>query len=166
MVEMADVVGAEYKFATHEHRELRAGAGQIHEAADALGWTSNQHAADLIRGVRNWVQTVLVPHAAWEDAVVYPEIERRTGTEWSVKQARYEHYQIERAASQLTPDIEALDGPLTHNDTCEIRGHLLALEALLTAHIEREERFLFPLIAGELPEPGFNQLPKAERPAH
>ena len=98
MAELAEVAGAELKFATHEHQELRAGLQQIHDAADALGWTSNQHAAEAIRRVHYWVQTVLVPHAAWEDAVVYPEIERRTGTDWSVKQARYEHYQIERIA--------------------------------------------------------------------
>ena len=98
MVEMADIVGAEYSFAKHEHRELRGGLDDIHDAATVLGWSSNQQAAAAIGRVRNWIQTVLVPHAAWEDAVVYPEIERRTHTEWSVKQARYEHFQIERAA--------------------------------------------------------------------
>jgi hemerythrin-like domain-containing protein len=146
MVEMSDVAGAEFSFARHEHMELKQGVDKIHEAANALGWTSNQQAALQIRRVRNWIQTVLVPHAAWEDAVVYPEIERRTHTEWSVKQARYEHFQIERAASRLTEDIELLSGPVTHQAACEIRGHLLALEALLRAHIEREELFLLPVL--------------------
>jgi hypothetical protein len=30
----------------------------------------------------------------------------------------------------------------------ELRGHLFALEALLRAHIEREDRFLVPLLEG------------------
>ena len=146
MVEMADVVGAELSFARNEHYELRAGVDAIHDTANELGWTSNQQTAAAIGRVRNWVQTVLVPHAAWEDAVVYPEIERRTQTEWSVKQARYEHYQIERAAGQLTADIDVLHGPVTHEQACEIRSHLIALETLLRSHMEREELFLLPVI--------------------
>ena len=146
MVEMADVVGAELSFARNEHSELRAGVDAIHDTASELGWTSNQQTAASIGRVRNWVQAVLVPHAAWEDAVVYPEIERRTHTEWSVKQARYEHYQIERAAGLLTEDIELLDGPITHEQACEIRSHLIALETLLRSHMEREELFLLPVI--------------------
>jgi len=146
MVEMADVVGAEYSFARHEHRELRRGLNQIHDAAGELGKSSNQRAAAQIGQVRDWVQTVVVPHAAWEDAVVYPEIERRTHTDWSVKQARYEHIQIERAASKLADDIDTLSEPVNHQAACEIRGHLLALEALLRAHVEREEMFLLPVL--------------------
>jgi len=149
MVEMADIVGAEYSFAKHEHRELRGGLDDIHDAATVLGWSSNQQAAAAIGRVRNWIQTVLVPHAAWEDAVVYPEIERRTHTEWSVKQARYEHFQIERAASKLADDVDLLRGPVNHQEACEIRGHLLALEALLRAHVEREEMFLLPVLGDE-----------------
>jgi hypothetical protein len=30
-----------------------------------------------------------------------------------------------------------------------LRGHLFAIEALLRAHIEREERFLIPLLEDE-----------------
>jgi len=146
MVEMADIVGAEYSFAKHEHRELRRGLDQIHDAASVLGWSSNAQAAAQIGRVSEWVQQVLVPHAAWEDAVVYPEIERRTHTDWSVKQARYEHLQIERAASLLDGDIDALSEPVDHQAACEIRGHLLALEALLRAHVEREELFLLPVL--------------------
>jgi hemerythrin-like domain-containing protein len=153
MVEMADVVGAEFTFAKHEHAELKAGVDEIHETANSLGWTTNAQAAGRIGHLRNWIQTVLVPHAAWEDAVIYPEIERRTHTDWSVKTARYDHYQIERAASKLTGDIEVLGGPVTHEQACEVRGDLLALEALLRAHIEREELFLLPVLEDDLAEP-------------
>jgi hemerythrin-like domain-containing protein len=146
MVEMADAVGAEFTFAKHEHMELRLGVDEIHETATVLGWTSNPQAGKRIGRVRNWIQTVLVPHIAWEDAVVYPEIERITNTDWSVKQARYEHFQIERAASKLTHDIELLRGAVTHEQACEIRAHLIGLETLLRAHIEREELFLLPVL--------------------
>jgi len=153
MVEMADVVRSELSYAQHEHQEVRTGIDQIHKAAAALGWTSNQQAANDIRRVRDWFQGVLVPHAAWEDAVIYPEIERLTHTEWSVKQMRYEHYQIERAAAALNDDIEALQEPVTHQEASEIRGHLLGLEALLRAHLEREDLFILPLLEPDLIAP-------------
>jgi hypothetical protein len=41
----------------------------------------------------------------------------------------------------------------------ETRCHLFGLEALLRAHIEREERYLIPLLEEELP------APQAEAPA-
>jgi hypothetical protein len=146
MVEMSDVVGAEYTFAKHEHAELKASLDEIHAAAAAIGRTSPERASGAVRRIRNWLATVLVPHAAWEDAIVYPEIEERIGTDWATKLMRYEHFQIERAAAKLDGDLELLQGGLTHEQLCEIRGHLLGLEMLLRAHVEREELFLLPVL--------------------
>lgn len=147
MVEIFDKATAEFSFAVNEHREMREGVDKIHEAANLIGRVSAPNTATALWRVREWIATVLVPHAAWEDAVLYPEIVRRTGTEWSTKLMRYEHEQIERAALKLDADIELARGTLTHEAVCEIRGHLLALEALLRAHMEREEHFLLPVLA-------------------
>lgn len=148
MVEMADVAGAEYSFTKHEHTELRAALDSIHIAAGKIGRSSPAESVEAVRRIRNWLAAVEGPHAAWEDAIVYPEVERVTGTEWSTKLMRFEHYQIERAAHKLDQDIDALRAPLEHDQACEIRAHLLGIEMLLRAHIEREELFLLPLISG------------------
>jgi iron-sulfur cluster repair protein YtfE (RIC family) len=150
MVEMADVVGAEYSFAKNEHAELRTGLDRIHVVADTVGRFAATDSAAAVRGVREWLAVVLMPHAAWEDSIVYPEVERVTGTEWATKLMRFEHYQIERSAGVLDRDIEILlTGTLNHQQLCDIRGHLLGLEALLRAHIEREERFLLPMLRAD-----------------
>ena len=39
-------------------------------------------------------------------------------------------------------------------DVASIRCHLFGLEALLRAHIEREERFMLPLLDEPYPSPG------------
>lgn len=147
MVEMSDIAGAEFTYAMHEHRELRAGVEEIHTVASAIGWGTTKDAMAAVWRIRSWFSGVFVPHAAWEDAVVYPEIERTTNTDWSTKLMRFEHYQIERAATKLDADADVLRGALTHDQTSEIRGHLFGLEALLRAHLEREELFLLPLLA-------------------
>jgi len=147
MVELADVIGAESSFARHEHSEFGPDLDEIHAVADAVGRLAATDAAHAVLGVRGWFATVLMPHATWEDAVIYPEIDRVTGTKWATKLMRFEHHQIERTAQLLDGDIELLrEGMLTHAQLCEIRAHLLGLETLLRAHIEREELFLLPVI--------------------
>jgi hemerythrin-like domain-containing protein len=149
MVDMAAVAGADYSFVRQEHRELLVGVEEIRAAADGFGWTDNRATRARIRRIRDWLSAVLSPHAQWEDAVLYPEVDARTGTEWSTKLMRYEHDQIRRLAAKLDADLELLRGPLAHDQVCSIRGHLIAIETLLRAHMEREERFLFPLLVGE-----------------
>lgn len=147
MVELADVVGAEYHFARHEHSELAAGLERMHEVADTVGRLAATDAAHAVRGVQDWLATVLMPHAAWEDTTVYQEIDRIAGTRWATKLMRFEHRQIERTAHLLDGDVDLLrEGVLTHSQLCEIRAHLLGLESMVRSHMEREELFLLPLI--------------------
>jgi iron-sulfur cluster repair protein YtfE (RIC family) len=147
MVELADVAGAEYSFARHEHAELRAGLAELHDIADVAGRVPATEAAAAIRRIRHWLAAVLVPHAAWEDSVIYPEIEEATGTKWATKLMRFEHFQIERSVQVLDQDILTLAEPvITHDQVCEIRSHILGLEAVLRAHIEREDLFLLPIL--------------------
>jgi iron-sulfur cluster repair protein YtfE (RIC family) len=147
MVEMSDLAGAEFTFAKQEHREFRAGVDEIHTVADSIGSRAPADSLAALWRVRNWFNTVVDPHAAWEDTVLYPEIDRLTHTEWATKLMRYEHLQIEQAAEKLDADLELMKGPMTHDQVCEIRGHLLSLESMLRAHMEREEKFLLPLLA-------------------
>lgn len=154
---MADFRGgttAEHAFAEHEHRDLAPGIDRIHEAACAAGSVAPADLTRLVLGVIDWIQTVLRPHAAWEDAWLYPEIARRAGSPWATKLMTFEHDQILEIARKLEIDRESLRHERAHGAVVEVRGHLFALEAVLRAHIEREERFLLPVIdtaVGEVP---------------
>jgi iron-sulfur cluster repair protein YtfE (RIC family) len=59
---------------------------------------------------------------------------------------RFDHRQITRRAETLGRDrVRLAHGP-EREATSDARCDLFALEALLRAHLEREEQFLLPLL--------------------
>jgi hemerythrin-like domain-containing protein len=141
---------AERSFVDREHRDLRPGIDRIHEVARAVGTIAAPDLSLVLLDIVDWIDQVVEPHAAWEDAWLYPEFDKRAGTPWATKVMRFEHHQIRQAASRLESDREMLRHEPDHDQACELVGHLTALETLLRSHVEQEERFLIPL----LDEPG------------
>lgn len=137
---------AERSFVDHEHRDLRPGIERIHEVARCVGTVAAPDLSIVLLDVLDWVDQIVEPHAAWEDGWLYPEFDRRAGTPWATKLMRFEHHQIRQAASRLEADRETLRHEPDHDQSCDLVGHLIALETLLRAHVEREERFLIPLL--------------------
>lgn len=151
MTGLKGVTDAERSFAEHEHRELMAGLAGIEAVAIHAGCSSAASVAADLRRSQHWYQTVLRPHAQWEENVLYREMDERAGTEWATRLMRYEHLQIARVAAQLDRDLdaaEASDVPMSHEQVCAIRSHASSLAAMLRAHMEREDKFLFPLLGG------------------
>jgi iron-sulfur cluster repair protein YtfE (RIC family) len=144
---------AEHAFAEHEHRELARGIDRIHEVAGCVGTVAGPDLSIALLDVLDWVEVVLEPHAAWEDAWLYPEIDRRAGTAWATRLMTFEHRQIREIGRRLEADRELLDGEPGRERALELVAHLFALEALLRAHIEREERFLMPILDREASAP-------------
>ena len=137
----------ELDFAAHEHRELRPGIERIHEAG-SLGDT-NEDLSVAVLGVLHWVDTVLEPHVQWEDRWLYPEIDRCAGTHWATRLMIFEHEQIREAARALASARTQFHQAPSTAGIIELRLRLAALEALLRAHLTREERFLIPLLESE-----------------
>jgi hemerythrin-like domain-containing protein len=148
----------EHGFAAHEHRELAHGVDRMHEVGGLLG--TNDDLAAAVLEIIHWVDAVLEPHARWEDSWLYPEIDRHAGTPWATKLMSFEHQQIRDAAHDLARARTALRQSRGPAAVVEVRGRLFALEAIVRAHMAREERFLLPLLDGDVPEPGFG--PTAE----
>ena len=147
MTDIQTLTDAERAFAANEHRELAAGIDDIERLAQSIGWTSPANVTDDLVRVREWVACVLVPHAAWEEAVLYAEMDERAGTAWATRSMRFEHQQITKVAAYLEADVVSTQTVMNHDQTCALRSHLIALATLLRSHIEREDRFLFPLLA-------------------
>ena len=137
----------EHDFVAYEHAEMRRGIERLHEAATLLGSTGDLSFAAL--DALHWVETVLVPHAQWEDRWLYPEIDDRAGTHWATKLMSFEHQQIREAAHALEEARTRLREIGTTAAALEVRGRLSAIEAILRAHMAREERFLIPLLDPE-----------------
>lgn len=146
---------AERTFVEHEHRELVPGLSKIHEVACSVGSIPAIDLSRALREVMAWVDGVLRPHTAWEEQWLYPELDRRAGTRWATRLFQFEHGQIRDMTSRLDDDHTRLfEFGHIGADVASIRCHLFGLEALLRAHIEREERFMLPLLDEPYPSPG------------
>lgn len=138
-----------WAFAEHEHRDLERGINRIHDVACEVGRRPTPELSVEVITVLSWIHDKLEPHIAWEDAWLYPEIEARLGTPWATRAARFDHQQIREMAEHLGRDQERLASHAPGDQQGEARCHLFSLEALLRAHLEREERFLIPLLDPE-----------------
>jgi hypothetical protein len=152
MADMAGAPGAVWAFSEHEHRELVHGINRIHDIACEIGgWLTPEQSVHVL-GILDWLDRELEPHIAWEESWLYPEIDARTGTPWATRAARFDHGQIRVVANQLRADKHFLRQDQAGDRLAELRCHLFAIEALVRAHIDREERFLMPLLADTRPE--------------
>jgi iron-sulfur cluster repair protein YtfE (RIC family) len=134
----------EHEFAAHEHRELVRGIDRIHEVGMSIG-TNDELSVDALE-IMHWIDAVLDPHAEWEDRWLYPQIDRRAGTPWATRLMSFEHQQIRDAAHGLATARARFHGAPSNVGALEVRARLFALEAILRAHMAREERFLIPLL--------------------
>jgi hypothetical protein len=133
-------------FAEHEHRDLTAGINRLHEVACGIGRTATPDLKVHVLSVLHWLDQTLEPHVAWEEGWLYPEVDARSGSPWATRAARFDHGQIRELIGRIRADREALGLSERLDRHEELRCHLFGLEALLRAHIEREERFLIPLL--------------------
>ena len=137
---------AVWAFAEHEHRDLVRGINRIHDVACEIGHRPSFELPVHVSGVLQWLDAVLEPHLAWEESWLYREVEGRIGSPWATRAARFDHRQIREMASRLRADQILLSSDAPGDQHAEARCHLFGLEALLRAHIDREERFLIPLL--------------------
>lgn len=146
MTDSARSFSAERAFADHEHRDLRPGIDRIHDVAGSVGTIAAPDLSIVLLDVLDWFETVVEPHAAWEEGWLYPELDRLAGTPWATRLMRYEHHQIRHVVARLESDRDLLRHEPNHDEAVALLGDLFALEALLRSHVEREERFLLPLL--------------------
>ena len=133
-------------FGEHEHRDLAWGLGRIHEAGSSIGTGTHVETRHAIRDIVAWAAMTLEPHIAWEEAWLYPQIELLTRTPWSTRAARFDHRQIAAFVARLRVGEATAAHALTPATANELRCDLFGLEALLRAHIDREEQLLLPVL--------------------
>lgn len=136
------------RFAEHEHEELAAGIDRIHELGEEMAQLPVDRRAAGIRWVLHWIDADLKPHMAWEESWLFPQIDVRARTPWATRVIRFDHQQIAAQAERLHAHAEG-GGHLPSHDTVTVVADLSGLEALLRANVEREERFLLPLLEPE-----------------
>ena len=147
MTSGADEDRAVWAFAEHEHLDLARGIDRIHDVASVVGTLPNAELSTRVLGVLRWLDGTLGPHIAWEERWLFPELDARAGQPTTTLAARLEHRQIRELVARLRADLERLDHRDVARDLKAATGSdLIRLEALIRAHLRREERFLFPLL--------------------
>jgi iron-sulfur cluster repair protein YtfE (RIC family) len=142
-----------WAFAEGQHHELIRGINRIHDVGCEFGHRPTPDLAIEILAVLDWLRGVLEPHMAWEEASLYPEIDRRAGSTWATCAPRLEHHRLRELTARLQADRTLLAAGSQRDRHCAALSDLFGLEALLRAHIEVEEGSLFPvLIEGRMPE--------------
>ncbi len=146
MLSEATAGGPIRAFAEHEHLDLVRGINRIHDVAWDIGQLATRDLSAEVLEVLRWVENVLEPHIGWEEGWLYPELDARAGTPWATRAARFDHQQIREMIAVVRSDQQALSTRDQIDRHGSLRCHLFGLEALLRAHIEREERFLIPVL--------------------
>ena len=144
VMQPADAV--ERRFVEQEHREIARGIGRIQEVAELAGSLAARDLSASLRSLVRWLETSLAPHVAWEDQWLYPKLVDRVGSEWPATLMRFEHAQIRRAIVAVEMDLEGLRHEPEHRQLIQLRADLYSLDALIRAHLEREDQFLLPAL--------------------
>ena len=135
-------------FVDHEHEELRTAVEWIHEVAAGMSRLPVDQRSDIVRRITHWVDADLKPHMAWEESWLFPDIDDGTVPHWATRLVRFDHRQITTQAERVRAHC-TYGGPIPSSDISSLVADLVTFEALMRAHIEREERFLFPLLEPE-----------------
>lgn len=130
----------------HEHSELAAGVAGIEEAAAGSEPIALRELPHRVRVILDWFDRRLAEHLAWEDAWLYPQLDRLAGTPWVGRLMRFEHVQIRGAFGRLEADWESLEPSPDPARLAALRGRLYGLACAIRAHLEREEWLLTPLL--------------------
>jgi iron-sulfur cluster repair protein YtfE (RIC family) len=126
-----------------EHTAIRGHLSHLRGLARDLPTLAEITARQRVGAVLDFLSGGLLPHAAAEEAVLYPAIDGLLGT---------------GATNTMTLDHEAISSLVTELDTA-VRGHLgpeqraetqrllLVLEGLVSTHLWKEEAAYVPLLA-------------------
>jgi hemerythrin-like domain-containing protein len=140
----ADVI--EGQFVEYEHRRLRAGLARLQDSIDEAHRLTRSAVAERVISTLAWLRRDVLPHAAWEDAWLYPHLDETAGTPWATRALRFEHEQIREVAAALESAFQALHDHWTTELSFELVIALTRLETLVSAHLAQEERFVTPLL--------------------
>jgi hypothetical protein len=143
---------AERRFLVQEHREIVNELARLPELAAQVGRFPSADLAWMIGGVIRWLESSLEPHAAWEEVWLYPRLAAVAGSAWPGRLLCFDHEQIHERIEALKVVRDRLaEGPAVAHSR-DLPGLLYGLEALVRAHLEREDRFLLPLLDQPAPQ--------------
>ena len=130
----------------HEHQALRAGISNLQETIGRAHAMSRTDAIDGVVRTLAWLRRDVLPHAAWEEAWLYPHLDTAAGTPWATQALRFQHEQIREVGAALEREFSSAEVRWTAEEAYQLTIALTRLEALLSAHLAQEQWFVGPLL--------------------
>ncbi|HEY8239112.1 MAG TPA: hemerythrin domain-containing protein [Candidatus Limnocylindrales bacterium] len=134
-----------------EHRHLRAGLSNLREAIGRSHAMSRSDAIDRTVRTLAWLRREVLPHAAWEEAWLYPHLDAAAATPWATRALRFQHDQIKEVATALEREFASAEVRWSAEEAFQLAVALARLETLISAHLAQEQWFVGPLL--EMTEP-------------
>ena len=140
----ADAV--EGKLIEQEHRRIREGLSNLEEAIEHGHQLGRGAAIDRVVQTLGWLRREFAPHAAWEEAWLYPQLDLIAATPWATRSLRFEHEQIRELATMLERDFMAAETRWTNEEAFRLVVAMARLATLISAHLAHEQWFVGPLL--------------------
>jgi iron-sulfur cluster repair protein YtfE (RIC family) len=121
-----------------EHRHLLVHVGQIRVAASEVTELAVEERRTVVGRVLEFLRETVVPHAEWEEQVLYTAVGELLGDPKATATMSRDHVAIGRM-------IEAL-AETDLGDVARLQELLYGLHALITVHFEKEEELYLPLL--------------------
>lgn len=142
-----------------EHQHLLPQIEKLRVVADCVGDFSRDHLQRSIDEVYHFLAHSLIPHAAAEEAVLYPAVGKVLGTPQATTAMSRDHVEISRLTEQLRilrsrifqPDFDGVTA-------MELRRVLYGLYSVVKLHLAKEEEIYLPILDNYLSEGDAHEL--------
>ncbi len=135
--------GSVEQLITDEHFAIRAHLTDLRELATVIPELDQRAASGRAGVVLDFLNNELLPHAAVEEASIYPAIDRLVGA-GATQTMTLDHRAIAGIIAQLGL---AANGDVEPGARFEAQRLLFVLEAVLTTHLWKEDTTYVPLLA-------------------
>jgi hemerythrin-like domain-containing protein len=125
-----------------EHRELLPELELLRTAADA----ADQGRTPALDRAYNFLAKHLLPHAAAEEAALYPAVARAMGSRDATRTMEVDHTEVKRLTDELGQLRAKLTGETDPKQIQELRRLLYGLYTLVRVHFTKEEEVYLPLL--------------------
>jgi hypothetical protein len=136
----------EVQLVEQEHHRIHEGLSKLEDAIGRAHLLTRSTAIDSVVGTLTWLRRDVMPHAAWEEAWLYPRLDALAETPWATRAMRFEHEQIRELATLLERDFLAAEARWTNEQAFRLVVAMTRLATLISAHLAQEQWFIGPLL--------------------
>jgi hemerythrin-like domain-containing protein len=136
----------EVQLVEQEHHRIHEGLSKLEDAIGRAHLLTRSTAIDSVVGTLTWLRRDVMPHAAWEEAWLYPRLDALAETPWATRAMRFEHEQIRELATLLERDFLAAEARWTNEQAFRLVVAMTRVATLISAHLAQEQWFIGPLL--------------------